>query len=61
MFRHGADMSEKLKQGDVSLSGQLFYDNERLRELPCSWLNGCDTMKRTGLILRIFVATLGLG
>jgi hypothetical protein len=36
IFRHGADMSEELKQDDGFLSGQPFYDNERLRELPCS-------------------------
>ena len=32
IFRHGADMSEQLKQDDGFLSGQSFYDNERLRD-----------------------------
>lgn len=36
MFRHGADMSEQLKQDDGFLSGQSFYDNERFRELAAN-------------------------
>ncbi|RDL36680.1 Uncharacterized protein BP5553_06032 [Venustampulla echinocandica] len=36
MFRRGADMSEDLNHNDEFLSGQSFYDNEKLQALPSS-------------------------